>query len=185
MELESTRANCPCSCAWPWQHIFPWGEGVLKKLGLFALSCRWRPYRVESTRSLPTSEVKQPRAWLVLWWGTAWEDQGAASFCPHFFPLPQGQILPPWPVLRLQDINIECTKNLIHFPICACHPCAGAMLSSLYRSNFIGCSPKGIHADWLKMKSQPSRHSAVISQKRGSTSQSFLVPPFQKACPRL
>ena len=37
----------------------------------FALSCRWRPYRVESTRSLPTSEVKQPRAWLVLWWGTA------------------------------------------------------------------------------------------------------------------
>ena len=44
-----------------WQHIFPWGEGVLKKLGLFALSCRWRPYRVESTRSLPSSEVKQPR----------------------------------------------------------------------------------------------------------------------------
>ena len=46
----------------------------------FQLLGRWRPYRVESTRSLPTSEVKQPRAWLVLWWGTAWEDQGAASF---------------------------------------------------------------------------------------------------------
>ena len=40
-------------------------------VAFFALSCRWRPYRVESTRSLPTSEVKQPRAWLVLWWGTA------------------------------------------------------------------------------------------------------------------
>ena len=93
----------------------------------FALSCRWRPYRVESTRSLPTPEVKQPRAWSVLWWGTAWEDQGAASFCPNFFPLSQRQIMPPWPVLRLQDNNIECTKNLIHFPI-ACHPCAGAML---------------------------------------------------------
>ena len=39
--------------------------------------CRWRPYRVEYTRSLPNSEVKQPRAWLVLWWGTAREDQGA------------------------------------------------------------------------------------------------------------
>ena len=38
--------------------------------------CRWRPYRVEYTRSLPNSEVKQPRAWLVLWWGTAREDQG-------------------------------------------------------------------------------------------------------------
>ena len=36
--------------------------------------CRWRPYRVEYTRSLPNSEVKQPRAWLVLWWGTARED---------------------------------------------------------------------------------------------------------------
>ena len=54
----------------------------------FALSCRWRPYRVESTRSLPTSEVKQPRAWLVLSWGTAWEDQGAASFCPFSFSWP-------------------------------------------------------------------------------------------------
>ena len=28
--------------------------------------------------------VKQPRAWLILWWGTAWKDLGAASFC-YFF----------------------------------------------------------------------------------------------------
>jgi hypothetical protein len=34
---------------------------------------RWRPYRVECTGSLPTSEVKRHRARLVLGWGTAWE----------------------------------------------------------------------------------------------------------------
>ena len=35
---------------------------------------RRRPYRVEYTGSLSTSEVKQHRARLVLGWGTAWED---------------------------------------------------------------------------------------------------------------
>ena len=35
--------------------------------------CCWRPYRVECTGSLPTSEVKRHRARLVLGWGTAWE----------------------------------------------------------------------------------------------------------------
>ena len=35
---------------------------------------RWRPYRVECTGSLLTSEVKQRRARSVLGWGTAWED---------------------------------------------------------------------------------------------------------------
>ena len=34
---------------------------------------RWRPYRVEYTGSLLTSEVKRHRAWLVLGWGTARE----------------------------------------------------------------------------------------------------------------
>jgi hypothetical protein len=34
---------------------------------------RRRPYRVECTGSLPTSEVKRRRARLVLGWGTAWE----------------------------------------------------------------------------------------------------------------
>ena len=33
-----------------------------------------RPYRVECTGSLSTSEVKQHRARLVLGWGSAWED---------------------------------------------------------------------------------------------------------------
>ena len=35
---------------------------------------RRRPYRVECTGSLSTSEVKQRRARSVLGWGTAWED---------------------------------------------------------------------------------------------------------------
>ena len=35
---------------------------------------RRRPYRVECTGSLPTSEVKRRRARLVLGWGTARED---------------------------------------------------------------------------------------------------------------
>ena len=37
-------------------------------------SFRRRPYRVECTGSLSTSEVKQHRARSVLGWGTAWED---------------------------------------------------------------------------------------------------------------
>ena len=40
---------------------------------------RRRPYRVECTGSLSTSEVKQHRARLVLGWGTAWEDLGMLS----------------------------------------------------------------------------------------------------------
>ena len=38
------------------------------------LCCRRRPYRVECTGSLSTSEVKLRRARSVLGWGTAWED---------------------------------------------------------------------------------------------------------------
>ena len=39
-----------------------------------SIGTRWRPYRVECTGSLPTSEVKRRRARLVLGWGTARED---------------------------------------------------------------------------------------------------------------
>ena len=43
---------------------------------------RWRPYRVERTGSLPTSEVKRRRARLVLGWGTAREDlRVLLAFC--------------------------------------------------------------------------------------------------------
>ena len=40
---------------------------------MYMLRTRWRPYRVEHTGSLLTSEVKRRRARLVLGWGTAWE----------------------------------------------------------------------------------------------------------------
>ena len=57
--------------------------------------CRRRPYRVECTGSLLTSEVKQRRARSVLGWGTAWEDLRVLSaFHPafncevHMVPLP-------------------------------------------------------------------------------------------------
>ena len=42
-------------------------------LDMFHCIC-WRPYHVECTGSLLTSEVKRHRARLVLGWGTAWED---------------------------------------------------------------------------------------------------------------
>ena len=45
---------------------------------------RWRPYRVEYTGSLLTSEVKRHRAWLVLGWGTAREHpQVLSAFSIH------------------------------------------------------------------------------------------------------
>ena len=33
----------------------------------------------------------------------------------------------PWPVANVRDAS-TWPKNCIHFSICACHPCAGAML---------------------------------------------------------
>ena len=45
---------------------------------------RRRPYRVECTGSLSTSEVKQHRARLVLGWGTAWEDLRVLSAFSSF-----------------------------------------------------------------------------------------------------
>ena len=51
------------------------GDGRKMRASLAELLfCRRRPYRVECTGSLSTSEVKQRRARLVLGWGTAWED---------------------------------------------------------------------------------------------------------------
>ena len=61
---------------------------LLKTTGIMRLQiglrrCRRRPYRVECTGSLSTSEVKQHRAWLVLGWGTAWEDLRVLSAFPQ------------------------------------------------------------------------------------------------------
>ena len=65
-ENESTLISVVFSCAWP---CACYVTNAFVKLG-----CRWRPYRVECTGSLPTSEVKRRRARLVLGWGTARED---------------------------------------------------------------------------------------------------------------
>ena len=65
---------------------------LLKTTGIMRLQiglrrCRRRPYRVECTGSLSTSEVKQHRARLVLGWGTAWEDLRVLSaFCMFGIP---------------------------------------------------------------------------------------------------
>ena len=53
-------------------------------INIFHINIRWRPYRVECTGSLSTSEVKRHRAWLVLGWGTAWEHP---EVLPAFFLL--------------------------------------------------------------------------------------------------
>jgi hypothetical protein len=50
------------------------GVGRYDPVGAQCVVHRWRPYRVECTGSLPTSEVKRRRARLVLGWGTARED---------------------------------------------------------------------------------------------------------------
>ena len=58
-------------------------------LALTFLPSRWRPYNVEYTGSLLTSEVKRHMARLVLGWGTAWEHPGVLpAFCP--LPLKKG-----------------------------------------------------------------------------------------------
>ena len=63
-------------------------------LDMFHCNC-WRPYHVECTGSLLTSEVKRHRARLVLGWGTAWEDLRVLSAFPTaLFKL--GRLGRPW-----------------------------------------------------------------------------------------
>ena len=64
----------------------------------------YRPYRVECTGSLLTSEVKRHRAWLVLGWGTACEHLKVlaafllAALCAPMPDAPYlGSIPPPAP----------------------------------------------------------------------------------------
>ena len=59
-------------------------------IAFYAVGCRWRPYRVECTGSLPTSEVKRRRARLVLGGGRLGSPQGAASFCVRHHCVPLG-----------------------------------------------------------------------------------------------
>ena len=64
----------------PISSLPPWGVRK-EQFHRFCSKClrersilRRRPYRIECTGSLLTSEVKQCRARSVLGWGTAWED---------------------------------------------------------------------------------------------------------------
>ena len=62
---------------------------------------RRRPYRVECTGSLLTSEVKQHRARLVLGWGAAWGDLRVLSAFSLFLRIRCARIIVRWcPVLR-------------------------------------------------------------------------------------
>ena len=67
------------------------GRGIRQSIiaGMCDIVFRRRPYRVEYTGSLPTSEVKRRRARLVLGWGTAREDLRvlSASSCATAVPL--------------------------------------------------------------------------------------------------
>ena len=69
------RACVPCRLLHQWSGLRP---RVCAKTHIresrSSQHSRWRPYRVECTGSLPTSEVKRRRARLVLGWGTARED---------------------------------------------------------------------------------------------------------------
>ena len=95
-------------------------------------SFRRRPYRVECTGSLLTSEVKRHRARSVLGWGTAWEDLRVLSAFPP--PLLNALQFRANKAIRKQHGNTvapparRVRKKQVHFSICACHPCAGAML---------------------------------------------------------
>ena len=48
------------------------GRYTIPRLFLF-YNTGQRPYQVENTGSRPITAVKQPWAWLVLRWVTAWE----------------------------------------------------------------------------------------------------------------
>ena len=69
-----------------------WRRGTVREQRAVRIALRdlrWRPYRVERTGSLPTSEVKRRRARLVLGWGTARED---LRVLPAFPQGPQGML---------------------------------------------------------------------------------------------
>ena len=78
---DSRRYFCPIKNAFQQtnkfisRRVFSLGPIVIKNH-----SYCLRPYRVENTGSRPISEVKQRRAWLVLWWVTTWEPQVLLAF---------------------------------------------------------------------------------------------------------
>ena len=88
----------------------------LQLVGQHWHACRWRPYRVEHTGSLPTSEVKRRRARLVLGWGTAREDLRVLPAFEKFTLLPKRN--PPRPCGSVTGHRSPCTR-----PTCKVAPC--------------------------------------------------------------
>ena len=75
---------------------------------------RWRPYRVECTGSLLTSEVKWHRARLVLGWGTAWEHLWvlpAFAVCSQLLQGPQFKLAWEHPHTALRAPAIRATRT--------------------------------------------------------------------------
>ena len=135
--------------------------------------CRWRPYRVECTGSLPTSEVKRRRARLVLGWGTAREDlRVLPAFDCRNKPLAQistqGQF-PPAPMHKpmrfvIGDLRGNTVAQLernykVPCPLLTanCNACAKAA------GNLIA---KQSPPPWRCAVAAPSGHSAITCRKR-------------------
>ena len=74
MWFRGSRSGERNDCLPSWRRFWDGGVGGPGSLLGRWVVHRWRPYRVECTGSLPTSEVKRRRARLVLGWGTARED---------------------------------------------------------------------------------------------------------------
>lgn len=85
----------PCSAALSDRRAFAqWYVAIMARHTKWMLrddSIRRRPYRVECTGSLLTSEVKRRRARLVLGWGTAREDLRVLSAI--YIPMHRDQLL--------------------------------------------------------------------------------------------
>ena len=54
---------------------------------------------------------------------------------------------------------MHIVKNLVHFSICACHPCAGAMLISSASFQFYRMIPEGNPASCVSGRHMSSGHS--------------------------
>ena len=73
--IPGTQPDSAAACCDPRHPAHPHHTcNSVISVALCTLVFRRRPYRVECTGSLPTSDVKRRRARLVLGWGTARED---------------------------------------------------------------------------------------------------------------
>ena len=97
----------------------------LQAIGTSSMLClRWRPYRVEYTGSLPTSEVKRRRARLVLGWGTAREDlRVLPAFCQLSFRRRDGKHLSFSLVRRIparREVHAMVSPMWLDACVCLC-----------------------------------------------------------------